>query len=165
MMTTIMKNDNADVEEVDFITTGDSDFFVAVERDVDFSLVYYGWTGIEAELRGVDLNMVYLADFSDKLDFYTPILATNEEMISDDPELVEAFTHAAVKGYEFAIEQPEEAAQILIDEVPDLDPELVKRSQEWLSPRYKDDAEQFGIQEKRKMAEICRLSIRKRHYR
>nr|WP_289039439.1 ABC transporter substrate-binding protein [uncultured Allobacillus sp.] len=147
MMTTLMENDNANVDEVDFITTGDSDFFVAVERDVDFSLVYYGWTGIEAELRGVDLNMVYLADFSDKLDFYTPILATNEKMISEDPELVEAFTHAAVKGYEFAIEQPEEAAQVLIDEVPDLDPELVKRSQEWLSPRYKDDADHFGIQE------------------
>ena len=50
------------MDEVDFITTGDADFFVAVERDVDFSLVYYGWTGIEAELRGVDLNMVYLVE-------------------------------------------------------------------------------------------------------
>ncbi len=147
MMTTLMANDNANVDEVDFITTGDADFFVAVERDVDFSLVYYGWTGIEAELRGVDLNMVYLADFSDKLDFYTPIIATSEEMISADPELVKAFTHAAVKGYEFAIEHPEEAAQILINAVPDLDPDLVKRSQDWLSPRYQDDAEQFGIQE------------------
>ncbi|GGA69443.1 ABC transporter substrate-binding protein [Ornithinibacillus halotolerans] len=147
MMTTLMANDNANVDEVDFITTGDADFFVAVERDVDFSLVYYGWTGIEAELRGVDLNMVYLADFSDKLDFYTPIIATSEEMISADPELVKAFTHATVKGYEFAIEHPEEAAQILINAVPDLDPDLVKRSQDWLSPRYQDDAEQFGIQE------------------
>ncbi|MGM8364817.1 ABC transporter substrate-binding protein [Virgibacillus sp. W0181] len=147
MMTTLMNNDGADVEEVDFITTGDSDFFVAVERDVDFSLVYYGWTGIEAELRGVDLNMVYLADYSDKLDFYTPILATSEDMIDADPETVKAFTAAAVKGYEFAIENPEEAAQVLIDAEPDLDPELVKRSQEWLSPRYQDDAERFGIQE------------------
>ncbi|SHG58694.1 ABC transporter substrate-binding protein [Ornithinibacillus halophilus] len=147
MMKTLMENDNADVEEVDYITTGDSDFFVAVERDVDFSLVFYGWTGIEAELRGVDLNMVYLADFSDELDYYTPIIATSEEMISTDPELVKAFTHAAVKGYEFAVEHPEDAAQILIDHVPDLDPDLVKRSQDWISPRYQDDADQFGTQE------------------
>ena len=28
-----------------------------------------------------------------------------------------------------------------------MDPELVKRSQEWLSPRYQDDAEKWGIQE------------------
>lgn len=63
-------------------------------------------------------------------------------------KIVEAFTAAAVKGYEFAIENPEEAAQILIEAEPDLDPELVKRSQEWLSPRYQDDAERFGIQER-----------------
>lgn len=148
MMTTLMENDNADIEKVDYITTGDSDFFVAVERDVDFSLVFYGWTGIEAELRGVDLNMVYLADFSDELDFYTPILATSEKMIETNPDTVKAFTEAAVRGYEYAIENPEEAAQILIDHVPDLDPDLVKRSQEWISPRYQDDAERFGIQEK-----------------
>lgn len=148
MMTTLMEQENANVEAVEFITTGDSDFFVAVERDVDFSLVFYGWTGIEAELRGVDLNMVYLADFAEELNFYTPIIATSEDMVNNDPETVKKFTAAAVKGYEFAIENPEEAAQILIDAEPDLDPELVKRSQEWLSPRYQDDADQFGIQEK-----------------
>ncbi len=147
MMGTIMEQNGADINEVDFITIGDTDFFTAVERDVDFSLVYYGWTGIEAELRGVDLNMVYLADFSEKLDYYTPILATNEEMVDEDPELVEAFVHAAAKGYEYAIDNPEDAASILIEAEPDLDPELVKNSQEWLSPRYQDDAESWGIQE------------------
>lgn len=159
MMKTIMEQNNADIDEVDFITTGDSDFFVAVERDVDFSLVYYAWTGIEAEIRGVDLNMVYLADFSEKLDFYTPIIATSEEMIEKDSETVEAFTHAAVKGYEYAIENPEEAADILIESEPDLDPELVKRSQEWLSPRYQDDADQFGIQEKERWENFAEFML------
>ncbi len=147
MMKTIMEQNGADIDQVEFITTGDSDFFVAVKRDVDFSLVFQGWTGIEAELRGEPMNMVYLADFSDKLDFYTPILATSEEMIEHDPETVRAFVHAAVKGYEYAIENPTEAAAILLDHEPDLDPDLVNSSQEWISPRYQDDAERFGIQE------------------
>lgn len=147
MMTTIMDEADADVDAVDFITTGDSDFFVATERDVDFSLEFYGWTGIEAELRDQELNMVYLRDFAEELDFYTPILATSEEMIEEDPEMVRAFVHAAVEGYEYAIEHPEEAAEILIEAEPDLDPELVKNSQEWISERYQDDAEVFGIQE------------------
>lgn len=148
MMKTIMEQNDADVSDVDFITTGDSDFFVAVKRDVDFSLVFQGWTGIEAELRGEELNMVYLADFSDQLDFYTPILATSEALIEKDPDTVRAFVHAAVKGYEYAIENPSDAATILLKSEPDLDPDLVNRSQEWLSPRYLDDADQFGIQEK-----------------
>jgi len=147
IMKTIMEEENADLDQVDFITLGDADFFAAVQRDVDFSLVFQGWTGIEAELRDVDLNMIYLADFSEQLDFYTPILATSEEMIESDPDTVTAFMEAAAEGYEYAIEHPEEAADILIEQEPDLDPDLVKKSQAWLSPRYQDDAEQWGIQE------------------
>lgn len=147
MMETIMKESGADIDQVEFKNIGDADYFVAVERDIDFSLVYQGWTGIEAELRGKELNMVYLKDFSDALNFYTPILATNEKTIKDNPELVEKFIRAAVKGYLFAIDNPEEAAQILIDSEPDLDPELVKKSQQWLSTKYQDDAAEFGIQE------------------
>lgn len=147
MMKTIMEQNGADIDQVEFITTGDSDFFVAVKRDVDFSLVFQGWTGIEAEIRDEPMNMVYLVDFSEKLDFYTPVLATSEELIENDPETVKAFVHAAVKGYEYAIEHPTEAAAILLDHEPDLDPDLVNRSQEWISPRYQDDADQWGIQE------------------
>ena len=147
MMKTIMEQNGADIDQVEFITTGDSDFFVAVKRDVDYSLVYQGWTGIEAELREEPMNMVYLADFAEELDFYTPVLATSESLIEKDPDTVKAFVHAAVKGYEFAIENPTEAAAILLDHEPDLDPDLVNRSQEWLSPRYQDDADRFGFQE------------------
>lgn len=148
MMKTIMEENGADFSKVEITNIGDSDFFTAVKRDVDFSLVYQGWTGIEAELRDEELNMVYLKDFTEQLDFYTPILATNEMMIEENPDTVKAFVHAAVKGYEYAIEHPEDAADILIEQEPDLDPSLVKRSQKWLAPKYQDDAEQFGIQEK-----------------
>src|SRR5699024_12875228 len=92
--------------------------------------------------------MVYLKDFSDALDFYTPLIATSEKMIEDDPDTVEAFVHAAIKGYEYAIDNPDEAAEILIDSEPDVDAELIKQSQKWLSEKYQDEADQFGIQEK-----------------
>jgi len=159
MMGSIMKQNDADIDKVDFLTIGDSDFFTAVKRDVDFSLVYYGWTGIEAELRDEELNIIYLADFSDKLDFYTPILATSEDMIDADPETVEAFVHAATQGYEYTIENPDEAASILLDQEPDLDPDLVNKSQEWLSPKYQDDAAQWGIQEKERWESFVEFMV------
>ncbi|ARI78461.1 ABC transporter substrate-binding protein [Halobacillus mangrovi] len=147
VLSSLMQKENADVEEVDIVNMGNSDFFTAVERDIDFAWIYYGWTGVEAELRGEDLNMQYLTDYSDKLDYYTPVLTANEKTIKNDPEKVEAFMAAVSKGYEYAIDQPEKAADILIEAVPDLDPELVKASQKWLSPKYQDDAEQWGIQD------------------
>jgi ABC-type nitrate/sulfonate/bicarbonate transport system substrate-binding protein len=146
VMASIMKQENADVSKVDFVNMGDSDFFTAVQRDIDFAWIYYGWTGIEAELRNEDINMIYLTDYSEKLDYYTPVLTTNEEMIADNPETVEAFLAAVSKGYNFAIDNPEEAAEILIDAAPDLDAELVKASQEWLASKYTDDAPRWGEQ-------------------
>lgn len=147
MMRTIMDEHGADIDKVEFINIGNSDWFTAMERDVDFSTVYYGWTGIEAELRGMDINMMYYADMHEGLDFYTPIITTSENMIKEKPEIVEAFVHAATKGYEFAIENPKEAADILIENEPDINADLVRKSQEWLADRYQDDAKQWGIQE------------------
>ncbi|WP_345240495.1 ABC transporter substrate-binding protein [Pontibacillus salipaludis] len=148
VISSLMKQENADAEKVEIVNMGNTDFFTAVERDVDFAWIYYGWTGVEAELRGKDLNMIYLTDYSEKLDYYTPVLTTNQKHIDEDPELVKDFTKAVSQGYQYAIDEPEKSADILIDAVPDLDPELVKASQEWLSPKYQVDAKQWGIQEK-----------------
>ncbi|MFC7370279.1 ABC transporter substrate-binding protein [Fictibacillus iocasae] len=146
ILSSLMDKENADVEKLKIVNMGDSDFFTAVKRDIDFAWIFYGWTGIEAELRGEKLNMQYLTDYSKKLDYYTPVLATNEKMIAKDPETVKAFLKGAAKGYEFAIEKPDAAADILIKEVPDLNSKLVKKSQQWLSPKYKDDADRWGEQ-------------------
>ncbi|WP_246364070.1 ABC transporter substrate-binding protein [Halobacillus locisalis] len=147
VLDSLMKKEDADVEKVDIVNMGNSDFFTAVERDIDFAWIYYGWTGVEAELRGQELNMQYLTDYSEKLDYYTPVITTNETMVEEDSEIVQSFMAAATKGYQFAIDHPQEAADHLIEAVPDLDPELVRASQEWLSPKYKDDAERWGQQE------------------
>lgn len=145
---TLMSESEADVSKIKTNSIGDSDFFVALKRDIDFSLVFQAWTGIEAEIRDIDLNMMYLRDYAEGLDFYTPIIATSESLIASNPELVESFIHAAVQGYQFAIDHPEEAAEILIESEPDLNAELVEKSQAWISPYYQDDADYFGIQEK-----------------
>ncbi|MGJ7919828.1 ABC transporter substrate-binding protein [Neobacillus sp. LXY-4] len=146
VINSLMKTQNADVEKVKIVNIGDADFFTAVKKDIDFAWIYYGWTGVEAELRGEKINMIYLTDYSEKLDYYTPVLTTNEKMISENPDTVKAFVQAASKGYEFAIENPEDAADILIKAAPDLDAELVKKSQAWLASKYKDDADRWGEQ-------------------
>ena len=146
VLDSLMKIEKANVEDVSIVNMGDADFFTAVKRDIDFAWIYYGWTGIEAELRGEKINMVYLTDYSKKLDYYTPVLATNEKMIENNPETVKAFVKAVSKGYQFTIDNPQEAADILLKAAPDLDEELVKKSQEWLAPYYQDDAPRWGEQ-------------------
>lgn len=146
VMDSLMKQENADVNKVEIVNIGDTEFFTAVEQEIDFAWIYYGWTGIEAELRNTPLNMVWLTDYSEKLDYYTPVIATSENMINENPDTIKKFLQAVSKGYQFAINNPEEAANILINAVPELDADLVKKSQEWLAPKYQDDAPRWGEQ-------------------
>lgn len=143
----LMSCDGGDVDQVEFIDIGWADYFTVVERDVDFAWIYYGWSGVEAELRGLDLDVVMLSDWAECVpDYYTPVIITSEQEIADKPELVSSFMAATVRGYEFAIENPSEAADILLKHAPESDPDLVRRSQEWLSPRYQADAPRWGEQ-------------------
>lgn len=145
-MKAIMDPEGGDVKKVKLVNIGEADFFTAVKRDIDFAWIFYAWTGIEAELRGEPLDMLYLKDYAPQLDYYTPVLTTSEKEIAEHPELVKAFLAATSKGYQYAIDKPEEAAAILSKAVPDLDPKLVLASQKWLSPKYTDDASRWGEQ-------------------
>lgn len=140
----LMDKYDADINTVEMVNIGSNDFFTSMHKGVDFAMIYWGWTGIEAELRDLDLNFIKMRDENPALDFYTPVLIANEKMVTEKPELVEKFIRACSKGYQFAIENPEEAAQLLLDNVPDLDRELVMASQEYLANEYKGDAPVWG---------------------
>lgn len=146
VMKSIMDLEQADVKKVNMVSIGEADYFTAVKRDIDFAWIFYAWTGIEAELRGEPLDMLYVKDYSPSLDYYTPVIVSNEKTIESDPELVKKFMKATTKGYQYAIDHPEESASMLLKAVPDLDEELVKASQKWLSPKYQEDATRWGEQ-------------------
>lgn len=144
----IMKKDQANIDKLNIVNMGNTDFFTAVKKDIDVAWIYYGWTGVEAELRDVPLNVISFTDYSEKLDYYTPVLITSEQQIAQDPETVQAFMNAATEGYQYAMAHPEDAAQMLLEAAPDLDEELVVASQKWLSDKYQADADRWGEQKK-----------------
>ena len=148
MLDALMSCDGGDVDKVEFVNVGWADYFVVTERDVDFAWIFYGWTGIEANLRGKPLDIVMLKDWGRCVpDYYTPIIVTSEAEIAEKPEVVRGFIAATARGYEYAIEHPDESAEILLRHAPESDPELVMRSQLWLSRQYRADASRWGEQE------------------
>lgn len=143
----LMESDGADPETVEIITMGDTEFFAACDVDeIDFGWAYEAWTLQDAILKGRDVNYFSMMSFSDDLDFYTPVIITNEDNISNNKELVEKFMRAAKKGYEYAIDHPESAAVDLMNHVPELDADLVLASQVFLADKYRAEAEIWGIQ-------------------
>lgn len=110
--------------------------------------VYYGWGGVSAEQAGVETDFFYFKDIDPVFDFYTPIIVANHTFLAQQPETARAFLAAAAKGYAYAIEHPEEAAQMLIegDSTGSLSgsEELVTASQKWIAGQYQAEAEQWG---------------------
>lgn len=142
----LMKKEGGDFEKIEMINIGEADQLEILNRDIDFTLIYYGWTGIQAELRGQELNMIWLKDIGPELDFYTPVIITNEKMIAEKPELITRLMKAISNGYSFAIQNPDQAAEILIKHAPEADPEMIRKSQKWLSPKYQAEAKRWGEQ-------------------
>jgi ABC-type nitrate/sulfonate/bicarbonate transport system substrate-binding protein len=144
MLKGVMQKFGADFTKVEIVNIGASDFLTSVSKDVDFAWIFYGWDGIAAKLKNVPLNFMLLQDLDSRLDFYTPVIIASESTISKKPELVKRFLKATQKGYDYAIKNPDEAAEILIKEVPGLDRNLIIASQEYLSGQYLSDSAQWG---------------------
>lgn len=142
----LMEKYNADFEKVEILTTGSTDFLASSTQDIDFAWIFEGWTGIEAQLKGIELNYIDLGKENMALDYYTPIIITNEKNIQENAEMVKKFIKATSKGYKYAMENPGEAAEILLNNAPELDRQLVIKSQEYLSQKYQAEEPQWGVQ-------------------
>jgi ABC-type nitrate/sulfonate/bicarbonate transport system substrate-binding protein len=141
-----MTDAGADYNKLTFITLGNTEFVNSIGRDSDIQWIFYGWEGIDAMQKGKKLNLILLKDLNPVLDYYTPVIITNEKHVANQKDLVRRFMNATVKGYAFASKKPDESAALLLKNAPETNKNLVKASQTWLSPQYTADAQQWGIQ-------------------
>ena len=142
-----MAADGGDFDKVELIPSTVTDEVSALKSgDVDAIWIFYGWAGIACEVAGLPIDYFDFADFDPVLDFYTPIIVSNNDWLADNPETAKAFLAALSRGYEYAAENPKEAADILMEAAPELksNAELVYRSQEYLAGEYIADAARWG---------------------
>lgn len=144
----LMDKAGAAASKVEIVTIGETDLIAVIKNLADFAWIYYGWDGIAAELNGAELNFIPLLDLDPAFDYYTPVIISSESLISEQPDLVQRFMRATAKGYRLAIEEPAAAAEILLQNVPELDGDLVRASQNWLRDKYQADAGLWGLQKK-----------------
>lgn len=118
-------------------------------HQTDAIWIFYGWGGINAEIEGVPCDYWNFSDINPELDYYTPMIIGNDAFMAENPEITKSFLEATRKGYEFAIENPREAADMLIagDNTGSLNgsEELVYASQEWLAAQYTADEASWGV--------------------
>ena len=96
------------------------------------------WEGIEARQRGIELKTWKYTEFGIP-DYPGVVLVAARELVDADPDLLTRFLAATIKGYEYAVSEPNEAARMMIDiagedAFPNLD--LVFESARLLAAQY-----------------------------
>ncbi len=147
MLKALMQKEGADFSKLERVNIGAADFFTSVQKDVDFTWIYYGWDGVAAQHRNFPINFMKLQDLDADLDFYTPVIIASEDLLNKEPELTKQFLKAVTKGYEFAITHPEDAVKSLLKEVPEIDEQMAVASQKYLAEEYQADAGRWGEME------------------
>lgn len=141
----VVEKDGGDFSKVELIPSTVTDEVSALQsKSVDAIWIFYGWAGVAAEVAGLETDYFEFADIDPVFDFYTPVIIGNRDWMAENPDITKAFLGAVKKGYEFAIEDPKGAADILLEAAPELDEELVYASQEYLKDEYKAEVEQWG---------------------
>lgn len=141
----VVEADGGDFEKVELIPSTVTDEVSALKTNsVDSIWVFYAWAGVKTELEELPTDYFAFADIDPVFDYYTPVIIANNKYLEEKPEAAKAFLQAVSKGYEDAIANPKEAAEILCKAAPELDPELVLASQEYLASQYQADAPKWG---------------------
>ena len=111
------------------VTLGTSAYEALAGGRADFTLEVATWEGVNARLQGREQRAFRYADYGVP-DQQTTFIGSRGEWLEANPETAKAFLAATRRGYAFAAENPEAAAEILIGATEGMlgNPELIRAS-------------------------------------
>jgi ABC-type nitrate/sulfonate/bicarbonate transport system substrate-binding protein len=112
LINTIIRNDGGR-GAFETVTLGTSAYQALASGAVDFTLEVYTWEGVKAELDGVAQRAFRYADFGVP-DEHTTLIGSSQAYLDANAETAAAFIAATRRGYAFAVDHPEAAADIII---------------------------------------------------
>lgn len=147
MIETLLTKQGADFGKVELVPNTDSNSIAAMENGLfDTAWIFYAWDGVMAESQGIKSNFFYLKDYAAELDYYTPVIIANNDYLKANGDEAKKILSAIKKGYQYAIDNPEEAAKILVKHVPELkeQEDFIIASQQYLAKQYATDKSKWG---------------------
>jgi len=149
LLDTVFKNDGLanGINDVEFTNVGYDALTGLLAGQIDGASSYYTNQPVIAEVQeGIKLRTFKVSDYGVP-SYYELVVVTNEDMIRDNPALVERFLRAVSRGYEEAAENPQEAIQLMAQSNPELDINVANQEILLEAPLWFADNGVFGWQE------------------
>src|SRR5690606_28673171 len=109
LIATLIRNDGGE-GEFEIATLGTSAYEALANGVVDFTLEIVTWEGVKNELVGIQQRKFRYSDFG-LPDQHTTLLASSSAYLNAHPEQARAFIAATQRGYAYAVDHPQEAAE------------------------------------------------------
>ena len=147
ILDTMLKADGArGLDDLELVNVGFDLTPALISKQVDAIVGAY-WTheSISAENQGFPVNIMRMEEYGVP-DFYELVLVTGEEMLAENPDLVERFVRALMRGYQDAMADPQAAIDVLKRLAPEIDEAIDRPGVELLAPLWQDSPNGFGWQ-------------------
>jgi ABC-type nitrate/sulfonate/bicarbonate transport system substrate-binding protein len=99
-----------------------SDISLFASREVPVWGGFVNVLALEVQRAGYEINIIFPDDYG--IHFYGDVLITTDDLIAKNPNLVQRFTRAVLKGWTFAVENPAAIVPFVLKYMPDGNAEL-----------------------------------------
>ena len=139
-----IRKDGGDPEKIQLQSNNATDSIIAIQKNFDAVWVYEGWDKTIADTKGIETNFIAFKDIDPVFDYYTPVIASSEKFLKENPEKTRKFLEATTKGYEYAAKNPTEAAKLILKNAPEIGEAVAINSQNYLKNQYFTSGQKWG---------------------
>lgn len=145
-LATMLQADGLTLNDVTMVNVGYDLVPALISKQVDAIVGAY-WTheSISAENQGYPVNIMRVEQWGVP-DYYELVLVANADKVQSNPDLVQRFINAVVKGYDEAIADPQKAIDILKQAAPEIDESIERPGVAKLAPLWAENGQPFGTQ-------------------
>lgn len=121
----------------------------AMEQDeVDSTWIFTNWEAIDANDKNMELEYFLLKDYGIPYS-YSPVIVASEQQLTHKKDAIQAFLKATKRGFYYAQQYPEKAAQILEKLVPEKDKSMNLVQSIELTCKALDQEDNWGVMDLR----------------
>jgi NitT/TauT family transport system substrate-binding protein len=149
-----------DPDKVTFVNiSAEAKFSALAAKQMDVIFDYYSGAPFFHKAMGEE-NVKYMMFADYGVDVYSNALVASEKYIKENPGIIKRFVKASLRGWEFALKNPEEAIEIMAKHRPEIDKPVLLANLKLIidlfrTNRYKQNG--IGWVDDKKMADAIKI--------